>query len=70
MDIIIDGCQSYPTTEIAERSLIFRTLGLGYANLGALLMSLGLPMTLTRGEQLRQQSLQSCVVKHAKLLQK
>ncbi len=41
MDIIVDGA-SYPTEEIARRSHIFRTLGLGYANLGALLMSLGL----------------------------
>ena len=42
MDIIVDGA-SYPAPEIAERSHIFRTLGLGYANLGALLMSFGLP---------------------------
>lgn len=42
MDIIVDGA-SYPAPEIAERSHIFRTLGLGYANLGALLMSYGLP---------------------------
>lgn len=42
MDIIVDGA-SYPTEEIARRSHIFRTLGLGYANLGALLMSWGLP---------------------------
>ncbi len=42
MDIIVDGA-SYPTAKITERSHIFRTLGLGYANLGALLMSLGLP---------------------------
>ncbi len=41
MDIIVDGA-SYPTEKIAERSHIFRTLGLGYANLGALLMSFGL----------------------------
>lgn len=41
MDLIVDGA-SYPTEKIAERSHIYRTLGLGYANLGALLMSLGL----------------------------
>jgi ribonucleoside-diphosphate reductase alpha chain len=42
MDLFVDGA-SYPTAEIALRSHIFRTLGLGYANLGALLMSYGLP---------------------------
>jgi ribonucleoside-diphosphate reductase alpha chain len=41
-DIIIDG-SSYPSKEIAENSHKFRPLGLGYANLGALIMSLGLP---------------------------
>ena len=34
---------SYPTKEIAENSHVFRTLGLGYANLGSLIMSYGLP---------------------------
>jgi ribonucleoside-diphosphate reductase alpha chain len=34
---------SYPSEEIAHRSWKFRTLGLGYANLGALLMRMGLP---------------------------
>ena len=48
MEIIVDGA-SYPTAEIAERSHIFRTLGLGYANLGALLMSLGLPYDSDEG---------------------
>lgn len=33
----------YPTPEIADTSLRFRQLGLGFANLGALLMTLGLP---------------------------
>lgn len=42
MELIVDGA-SYPTEKVAERSHMFRTLGLGYANLGALLMSLGLP---------------------------
>jgi ribonucleoside-diphosphate reductase alpha chain len=32
---------SYPIKEIAENSHIFRTLGLGYANLGSLIMSYG-----------------------------
>src|SRR6187401_3667542 len=34
---------SYPTPAIAENSHIFRTLGLGFANLGSLCMSYGLP---------------------------
>ncbi|HEX9987154.1 MAG TPA: adenosylcobalamin-dependent ribonucleoside-diphosphate reductase [Chloroflexia bacterium] len=33
----------YPSEEIALRSYLYRTLGLGYANLGALLMRLGIP---------------------------
>ncbi|MBM3557427.1 MAG: adenosylcobalamin-dependent ribonucleoside-diphosphate reductase, partial [Alphaproteobacteria bacterium] len=33
----------FPSKEIAERSYRFRTLGLGYANLGGLLMTMGLP---------------------------
>src|SRR5438132_3036687 len=37
-EIIVDNA-SYPITEIAENSHIFRTLGLGYANLGSLVMS-------------------------------
>lgn len=39
-DILVDF-SSYPTPEIAEKSHKFRTLGLGFANLGALLMSEG-----------------------------
>src|SRR5207253_6875421 len=34
---------SYPTTEIERNAKSYRQLGLGYANLGALLMSRGLP---------------------------
>jgi ribonucleotide reductase alpha subunit len=33
----------YPSRQIAQRSFDYRTLGLGYANLGTLLMRLGLP---------------------------
>jgi len=33
----------FPSKEIAKRSFQYRTLGLGYANLGALLMSMGIP---------------------------
>ncbi|HPF71315.1 MAG TPA: vitamin B12-dependent ribonucleotide reductase, partial [Candidatus Krumholzibacteria bacterium] len=42
MEIIV-GNSSYPRPEIAANSHRFRPLGLGYANLGALLMSRGLP---------------------------
>ena len=41
-DILVDA-SSYPTREIALNSHRFRPLGLGYANLGALIMRLGLP---------------------------
>ena len=40
---ILVGNADYPTPAIAETSRNFRQLGLGYANLGALLMALGLP---------------------------
>jgi ribonucleoside-diphosphate reductase alpha chain len=33
----------FPSEEVARRSYDFRTLGLGYANLGSLLMTMGLP---------------------------
>ena len=42
MEIIVDN-SSYPTERIAQNSYAFRPLGLGYANLGALLMSRSLP---------------------------
>jgi ribonucleoside-diphosphate reductase alpha chain len=41
-EILVDNA-SYPTPRIGENSHRFRPLGLGYANLGALLMSLALP---------------------------
>lgn len=40
---ILVGNADYPTEKIAENSRKFRQLGLGYANLGALLMALGMP---------------------------
>ncbi|HEY6569351.1 MAG TPA: vitamin B12-dependent ribonucleotide reductase, partial [Candidatus Limnocylindrales bacterium] len=40
-EILVDNA-SYPTTRIEENSHRFRPLGLGYANLGALLMNRGL----------------------------
>jgi ribonucleoside-diphosphate reductase alpha chain len=42
MEIIVDNSK-YPTPKIEENSHAFRPLGLGYANLGALLMARGLP---------------------------
>lgn len=41
-DIIV-GFSSYPTPKIAQNAIDYRELGLGYANLGALMMFLGLP---------------------------
>ena len=40
---ILVGRADYPTQAIGDNSRKFRQLGLGYANLGALLMALGLP---------------------------
>ena len=40
---ILVGNADYPTEKIGENSRKFRQLGLGYANLGALLMAQGLP---------------------------
>jgi ribonucleoside-diphosphate reductase alpha chain len=42
MDILVDN-SGYPTEAIAKNSHDYRPLGLGYANLGALLMACGLP---------------------------
>jgi ribonucleoside-diphosphate reductase alpha chain len=50
-EILVDNA-SYPTREIAENSHIFRTLGLGYANLGSLIMSYGLPYDSDEGRAL------------------
>src|SRR5208337_2081018 len=41
-EILVDNA-SYPTAKIARNSHDFRPLGLGYANLGAVLMASGLP---------------------------
>src|SRR5205823_90322 len=50
-EILVDNA-SYPIKEIAENSHIFRTLGLGYANLGALIMSYGLGYDSDEGRAL------------------
>ena len=47
-EILVDNA-SYPTPKIAENSHDFRPLGLGYANLGALLMSMALPYDSEEG---------------------
>ncbi|MFM8848427.1 MAG: vitamin B12-dependent ribonucleotide reductase, partial [Actinomycetota bacterium] len=46
---ILVGRADYPTEKIGENSRKFRQLGLGYANLGALLMALGLPYDSMEG---------------------
>jgi ribonucleoside-diphosphate reductase alpha chain len=50
-EILVDNA-SYPTKDIAENSHIFRTLGLGFANLGSLVMSYGLPYDSDGGRAL------------------
>jgi ribonucleoside-diphosphate reductase alpha chain len=50
-EILVDNA-SYPTTKIAENSHNFRPLGLGYANLGALLMSMALPYDSPEGRDM------------------
>ena len=42
----------FPSKEIAELSYRYRTLGLGYANIGGLLMSMGLPYDSDKGRAL------------------
>jgi ribonucleoside-diphosphate reductase alpha chain len=46
---IVVGPSSYPTEEIGRNARDFRQLGLGYANLGALLMSNGMPYDSDEG---------------------
>jgi ribonucleoside-diphosphate reductase alpha chain len=50
-EILVDNA-SYPTKDIAENSHIFRTLGLGFANLGSLIMSYGLSYDSNEGRAL------------------
>ena len=51
LDVTV-GMAGYPTAEIAHNSVRYRTLGLGLANLGALLMHLGLPYDSHEGRRL------------------
>lgn len=46
---IVVGPSSYPTEEIGKNARDFRQIGLGYANLGALLMSNGMPYDSDEG---------------------
>ncbi|MEO7197103.1 MAG: vitamin B12-dependent ribonucleotide reductase, partial [Solirubrobacterales bacterium] len=46
---IVVGPSSYPTEEIGQNARRFRQLGLGYANLGAYLMSNGMPYDSDEG---------------------
>jgi ribonucleoside-diphosphate reductase alpha chain len=49
---ILVGFSSYPTEQITQNARAFRQLGLGYANLGALLMSEGMPYDSDEGRAL------------------
>jgi ribonucleoside-diphosphate reductase alpha chain len=49
---ILVGNADYPTESIGETSRRFRQLGIGYANLGAMLMALGLPYDSDEGRAL------------------
>lgn len=54
MDIIVDN-SSYPTEKITKNAKDYRQLGLGYANLGSLLMVQGLPYDSERGRAMAGQ---------------
>jgi ribonucleoside-diphosphate reductase alpha chain len=47
-EILVDNA-SYPTEKVAQNSHDYRPLGLGFANLGALLMSFGIPYDSDQG---------------------
>ena len=61
MDIAVDYA-SYPTPGIAKNSHNFRPLGLGYANLGTLLMQLGIPYDSDEGGRSARRSPRSSAV--------
>ena len=48
MEILVDNA-GYPSRKLAQNSHDYRPLGLGFANLGALLMAMGLPYDSDRG---------------------
>jgi ribonucleoside-diphosphate reductase alpha chain len=61
-EIIVDNA-SYPTEKIGENSHDFRPLGLGFANLGALLMSMGVPYDSDQGRDTPAPSPPSCAAR-------
>jgi len=61
---ILVGRADYPTLGIGETSRRFRQLGLGYANIGALLMNLGLPYDSDEGRAMAA-SITSLMTGHA-----
>jgi len=69
MDILVDN-YSYPTPKITENAKNYRELGLGYANLGALLMALGFSYDSEKGRAVGGQitSLKATRKKFAELL--
>lgn len=73
MEIIV-GSSVYPTPAIEQNSIDYRALGIGYANLGALLMSRGLAYDSDEGRNLAGviTSLQSghCYYQSAKIAEK
>jgi len=50
-EILVDNA-SYPTPKIADNSHKYRPLGIGYANLGGLLMALGIPYDSDKGRDM------------------
>ena len=52
-EILVDNA-GYPSEKIAANSHAFRPLGLGFANLGALLMAMGLPYDSDEGPRRRR----------------
>lgn len=63
MDIVVD-LASYPTKQIAKNSHDYRPLGLGYANLGTMLMRLGIPYDSDKGRSIAS-SLTAILCGHA-----
>lgn len=53
-DILIDN-SSYPTEKITQNARNFRELGLGYANIGSLLMNMGVPYDSEKGRAIAGQ---------------
>ena len=62
-DILVSNAD-YPTEAIGETTRAFRQLGMGYANLGALLMAIGLPYDSDEGREISA-ALTSLMTGHA-----